>query len=88
MTVTEEAGCMMLTFVSPDETVKGLKDVLSGEELLSIRAKDSDDMFRIRTMQRFVFSALKQQKQWLLMLALWVSLLVAPEMVSRWPRTV
>ena len=61
VTVTEEAGCMMLTFVSPDETVKGLKDVLSGEELLSIRAKDSDDMFRIRTMQRFVFSALKQQ---------------------------
>ena len=60
VTVTEEAGCMMLTFVSPDETVKGLKDVLSGE-LLSIRAKDSDDMFRIRTMQRFVFSALKQQ---------------------------
>lgn len=61
VTVTEEAGCMMLTFVSPDETVKGLNDVLSGEELLSIRAKDSDDMFRIRTMQRFVFSALKQQ---------------------------
>ncbi|MCQ5056524.1 hypothetical protein NE606_18040, partial [Agathobaculum butyriciproducens] len=41
--------------------MKGLKDVLSGEELLSIRAKDSDDMFRIRTMQRFVFPALKQQ---------------------------
>lgn len=59
--VAEGDGRMSLTFISPDDTVKGLNEVLSGEELLSIKAKDSDDMFRIRTMQRFVLSALKQQ---------------------------
>lgn len=61
VSVVEKDGRMTLVFVSADDTVKGLHEVLSSEELLSIKAKDSDDMFRIRTMQRFVFSALKQQ---------------------------
>lgn len=61
LTVTEKEGCMVLAFTSQDTTVANLYKVLSDGELLSIKAKDSDDMFRIRTIQRFVFSALKQQ---------------------------
>lgn len=61
LTVEEEENKMVLTFTSSDNTVKGLHDVLLGQEPLPLKGKDSDDLFRIRTMQRFVFSALKQQ---------------------------
>lgn len=61
LTVKEEENKMLLTFLSSDDTVKGLHDVLSTQEPLPVKGKDSDDLFRIRTMQRFVFSALKQQ---------------------------
>jgi len=63
----EQGNRMMLTFTSPDDVVKRLYEMLSGEEL-SIKAKDSDDMFRIRTIQRFVLSALKQQNSTLSLL--------------------
>ena len=61
LTAKEEDNRMLLSFFSSDHTVKGLYDVLSDQEPLPVKGKDSDDQFRIRTMQRFVFSALKQQ---------------------------
>lgn len=58
----EEGNKMVLTFHSSDiNTVQGLQDALTNKEPLPVKGKDSDDLFRIRTMQRFVFSALKQQ---------------------------
>lgn len=59
--MTEEENRMILTFFSSDDTVEGLHKILTEQELLPVKGKDSDDRFRIRTMQRFVFSALKQQ---------------------------
>lgn len=61
LNIKEEENRMVLTFRSSDNTVKGLYDVLTDKEPLAAKGKDSDDLFRIRTMQRFVFSALKQQ---------------------------
>lgn len=60
-TVKEEENKMVLSFLSSGDTLKELHEVLSGREPLPVKGKDSDDLFRIRTMQRFVFSALKQQ---------------------------
>ena len=60
LSATEEEGRMLLAFASADDTVKGLHEMLSGEELLPLKAKDSDDMFRIKTLRYFVSAALKQ----------------------------
>lgn len=57
----EEENRMTLTFFSSDDTVEGLHKILTEQESLPVKGKDSDDRFRIRTMQRFVFSALRQQ---------------------------
>jgi two component transcriptional regulator, AraC family len=61
LTVKEEENKMLLTFLSSNDVLKGLHEVLSGQEKLFVKGKNSDDLFRIRTMQRFVLSALKQQ---------------------------
>lgn len=61
VSMEEDENRMMLTFFSSDDTVEGLYKILTEPELLPMKGKDSDDRFRIRTMQRFVFSALKQQ---------------------------
>ena len=61
VSMEEDENRMLLTFFSSDDTVEGLYKILTEPELLPMKGKDSDDRFRIRTMQRFVFSALKQQ---------------------------
>lgn len=60
--VKEEEGRMLLIFSSADETVKRLYDELAGHESLPTEAKSSDENFHIRTIQRFVLSALQQQQ--------------------------
>lgn len=61
VSMKEEENRMTLTFFSSDDTVEGLHKILTEQESLPVKGKDSDDRFRIRTMQRFVFSALRQQ---------------------------
>lgn len=60
--VVEEEDKMLLMFVSSDDMVKDLHEALSGRKPLPVNAKDSDAMFRTRTMQHFVLSALRQQQ--------------------------
>ncbi len=57
----EEENRMVLTIFSSDNTVEGLYKILTEQEVLPAKGRDSDDRFRIRAMQRFVFSALRQQ---------------------------
>lgn len=58
---TEEDGKMLLTFISPDDMVKRLYEVLSHRDTSSDK-KGSDEAFRIQMMQSFVLSALEQQQ--------------------------
>lgn len=62
--VVLEAGSkddrMLLTFSSQDEALRRLYEMLSEQEI-GMEAKDTDELFRIYTMRRFVLSALRQQ---------------------------